>query len=52
LLPFIQHFSGQNTTNFQAIYTTIFVSIVPLVLVYLMFRQWFIRGALAGAIKG
>ncbi len=52
LLPFIQHFSGQNTTNFQAIYTTIFISILPLVLVYIMFRQWFIRGALAGAIKG
>ncbi|MEJ2555533.1 MAG: carbohydrate ABC transporter permease [Anaerolineae bacterium] len=52
LLPFIQHFSGQNTTNFQAIYTTIFVSILPLVLIYLMFRRWFVRGALAGAIKG
>lgn len=52
LVPFVQHFAGQNTTNFQGIYTTTFVSILPLLLIYLAFRKWFIRGALAGAIKG
>lgn len=52
ILPLIQTYSGQYASNFQVIYTGVFLSIVPLVIIYLLFRQWFIRGALAGAIKG
>ena len=52
LLPLIQAFSGQYTSNFQVTYTGVFVSILPLVLVYLLFRRWFVQGALAGAVKG
>jgi raffinose/stachyose/melibiose transport system permease protein len=52
LLPLIQNYSGQYTTNYQVVYTAIFVSIIPLVVLYLVFRRWFIRGALAGAVKG
>jgi ABC-type glycerol-3-phosphate transport system permease component len=52
LLPLIQNYAGQYTTNYQVVYTAIFVSILPLVLVYIFFRRWFIRGLLAGAIKG
>jgi ABC-type glycerol-3-phosphate transport system permease component len=52
ILPLIQTYSGQYASNFQVIYTGVFLSIVPLVLIYLLFRQWFIRGAMAGAIKG
>lgn len=52
ILPLIQSFSGAYASNFQVIYTGVFASIVPLVVIYLLFRQWFIRGALAGAIKG
>jgi raffinose/stachyose/melibiose transport system permease protein len=52
LLPLIQNYSGQYTTNYQVVYTAIFVSILPLVVLYLAFRRWFIRGALAGAVKG
>jgi ABC-type glycerol-3-phosphate transport system permease component len=52
LLPFIQSTVGQFSTNFQVIYAAMFASVIPLVLVYLMFRRMFVQGALAGAIKG
>lgn len=52
LLPLIQNYSGQYTTNYQITYTGVFVSVLPLVVVYLMFRDWFIRGVMAGAVKG
>jgi len=52
LLPLIQSFTGQFTTNFQVVFTGAFVSIVPLVAVYLVFRKGFIQGVLAGAVKG
>lgn len=52
LLPFIQSTSGQFSTNFQVIYSAIFGSVLPLVLVYLMFRRFFVEGVMAGAIKG
>ncbi len=52
LLPFIQSTVGQFSTNFQVIYAAIFASVVPLVLVYMMFRRFFVEGALAGAVKG
>lgn len=52
LLPFIQSTAGQFSTNFQVIYAAIFASVVPLVLVYVMFRRFFVEGALAGAVKG
>jgi ABC-type glycerol-3-phosphate transport system permease component len=52
LLPFIQSISGQFSTNYQVIYASVFASIVPLVVVYLIFRRFFVEGAMAGAIKG
>jgi raffinose/stachyose/melibiose transport system permease protein len=52
LLPFIQRFSGEFSTNFQVVYTGIFVSVLPLALIYLIFRGQFIRGAMSGAVKG
>lgn len=52
LIPMIQSFSGQYTTNYQIVFTAAFVSILPLAAVYLVFRRFFIRGLLAGAIKG
>jgi ABC-type glycerol-3-phosphate transport system permease component len=52
LLPLIQNYSGQYTTNYQIVYTAIFVSVVPLVVLYLVFRRWFIRGVMSGAVKG
>lgn len=52
LLPLIQQYAGQYTTNYQVTFTGIFVSIIPLFVIYVLFRKWFIRGAMAGAIKG
>jgi raffinose/stachyose/melibiose transport system permease protein len=52
LLPFIQQYTGQYTTNFQVIYTGVFISVLPLVIVYVVFRRWFISGVMAGAVKG
>lgn len=52
LLPLVQSFAGEYSTNFQVIYTGVLVSILPLAVVYLVFRRWFIRGVMAGAIKG
>jgi len=51
ILPLIQTFSGQYASNFQVIYTGVFMSVLPLVIVYILFRRWFVQGALAGAIK-
>jgi ABC-type glycerol-3-phosphate transport system permease component len=52
LLPFIQSTSGQFSTNFQVIYSGIFASVVPLIVIYLVFRRFFVEGVMAGAIKG
>lgn len=52
LLPFTQSAVGQFSTNFQLIYSAILASVVPLVLVYLLFRRFFVEGVMAGAIKG
>jgi len=52
LLPFIQNTSGQFSTNFQVIYSGIFASVVPLIVIYLVFRRFFVEGVMAGAIKG
>ncbi len=52
LLPLIQSYTGTYTTNFQVTYAGIFISIIPLIIIYILFRNWFIRGAMSGAIKG
>ncbi len=52
LLPFIQSAVGQFSTNFQVIYAAIVASVVPIILVYLVFRRFFVEGVMAGAVKG
>jgi ABC-type glycerol-3-phosphate transport system permease component len=52
LLPFTQSAVGQFSTNYQVIYSAIFASVIPIVLVYLIFRRFFVEGVMAGAIKG
>ncbi len=51
LIPLIDSFQGTFTTNFQAIYAGLFVSLVPVLVLYIAFRKLFIRAALAGALK-
>lgn len=52
VLPLIASYGGTYSTNFQIIYTGVFVSVMPLLLVYLLLRKLFIRSVMAGAIKG
>jgi ABC-type glycerol-3-phosphate transport system permease component len=52
LLPFVYSMQGEYRTNFQMQYATLLASIVPLAVVYLIFRRFFIQGVMAGAIKG
>ncbi|MDI7275708.1 MAG: carbohydrate ABC transporter permease [Anaerolineae bacterium] len=52
VLPFTQSAVGQFSTNFQVIYSAIVASVVPMVLVYLIFRRFFVEGVMAGAVKG
>lgn len=51
-IAFIQTFSGKYSTNFQVVFTAIFVSVIPLLVLYILFRRWFIQGVMAGAVKG
>ena len=48
----INSLQGTFTTNYQAIYAGLCLSIIPILLIYLVFQNLFIRSALAGAIKG
>lgn len=52
VLPLIQSIGGQYAINYQMTYTGVFVSILPLVLVYLVFRRLFISSVMSGAVKG
>lgn len=52
ILPMISSYGSTFTTNFQIIYTGVFVSILPLLLVYMGLRRFFIRSIMAGAVKG
>ena len=52
LLPFTQSAVGQFSTNYQVIYSAIFASVIPIILVYLLFRRLFVEGVMAGAVKG
>jgi ABC-type glycerol-3-phosphate transport system permease component len=52
VMPLIARYGGSFTTNFQIIFTGVFVSVVPLLIVYLLLRKLFIRSVMAGAIKG
>lgn len=48
----IQNYIGQYAINFRVIYSGIFVSVVPLLIVYILFRRLFVKGVMAGAVKG
>jgi ABC-type glycerol-3-phosphate transport system permease component len=52
LLVLVQNMVGQYTINFRVIYSGVLVAVVPLLLVYILFRRWFVEGVMSGAIKG
>jgi len=52
LIPMINSLQGTFTTNYQAIYAGLCLSIIPVLIIYLAFQNLFVRSALSGAIKG
>jgi len=52
LMPLTYSMQGAYRTNFQMMYASVLASIIPLALVYLVFRRFFIHGVMSGAIKG
>ncbi len=48
----ISSLSGTYATNYQAMYSGLFMSVLPLLVVYLCFQKLFVRSAMLGAVKG
>lgn len=51
LMAFINTFSGNYSTNFQAIYAGLVLALLPILVLYLALQKLFVRAALAGAVK-
>ena len=49
---YLRSFIGSNTDDFQAMFVTVLLSIIPMILMYLFSRKLFIKTLLSGAIKG
>lgn len=52
LPAFIASIGGTFTTNYEAIFSGVLFSLLPILIVYLVFQKLFIRSAMAGAVKG
>ena len=52
LPAFIASIGGTFTTNYEAIFSGVFFSLIPILVVYIIFQKMFIRSAMAGAVKG
>jgi ABC-type glycerol-3-phosphate transport system permease component len=52
LPPFVAAIGGTYTTNFEAIFSGVTISLVPILIVYIAFQKMFIRSAMSGAVKG
>lgn len=52
LQVYLRSFIGSNADDFQAIYTTVLVSVVPMIIIYILSRKLFVKTLLSGAIKG
>ena len=48
----VQSFSTQHGTDYGPLNAFIFMSAIPVLIVYLLFQRYFVSGALAGAVKG
>jgi raffinose/stachyose/melibiose transport system permease protein len=48
----VQGFSLQYGTDYGALNAFVFMSAVPVLIVYLLFQRYFVSGALSGAVKG
>jgi len=52
LIPMVNSLQGTYSTNYQAIYAGLSVSIIPIVILYIVFQDLFVKSSLSGAIKG
>lgn len=52
LPAFVASISGTFTTNYEAIYSGVLLSVAPILIVYLIFQKLFVRSAMSGAVKG
>ena len=52
LQVYLRSFIGQTTDDFQALYTTVLLSIIPMIIIYILARKLFVKTLLSGAIKG
>jgi len=52
LIPMVNSLQGTYTTNYQAIYAGLSVSIIPVIILYIIFQDLFVKSSLSGAIKG
>lgn len=52
LIPMINSLQGTFTTNYQAIYAGLALSIIPVLIMYMAFQNLFVKSALSGALKG
>jgi raffinose/stachyose/melibiose transport system permease protein len=48
----VQSFSTQFATDYGPLNAFVFMSAIPVLIVYLLFQRYFVSGALAGAVKG
>lgn len=48
----ISSLNGTYTTNYQAMYSGLLISIVPLLIIYLVFQNLFVESSMMGAVKG
>jgi raffinose/stachyose/melibiose transport system permease protein len=48
----VQSFYTQHATDYGPMNAFIFMSAIPVLVVYLMFQRYFVSGAFAGAVKG
>ncbi|MEZ5866281.1 MAG: carbohydrate ABC transporter permease [Geminicoccaceae bacterium] len=52
LPAFVAAIGGTYTTNYEAIFSGLMLSLIPILLIYLIFQKMFVRSAVAGAVKG
>ncbi len=52
LIPMVNSLQGTYTTNYQAIFAGLSISIIPVLILYMIFQDLFVRSSLSGAIKG
>jgi len=52
LAPYLQKIQGAFTTNYQALYAGLVLSLIPIIILYLMFNDMFLKAQLSGAVKG